>query len=243
MVFELLRAEYLIWLLKGFLMTLQISLVVIPVATLLGFLATLATGSTWRVLSWLTTSLVAIFRNSPLLVQLFFWYFGAPALLPEALREWLNLTQSISLPGGLALPWPSYEFLCGVFGLTLYSAAFVAEEIRAGMQGVPRTQRYAAEALGMRPWQVFRHVIAPQALRNALPPLMGQYMNTVKNSSLTMAIGVMELSYASRQVETVSFKTFQAFGIATLLYVLIIAALEATALLAQRRLPVFGSRR
>ncbi|MDP5240805.1 amino acid ABC transporter permease [Uliginosibacterium sp. 31-16] len=243
MMFELLRPEYLFWLFKGFLLTLQIGLVVIPAATLLGFLATLAAGSAWRPVAWLATGLVAVLRNSPLLVQLFFWYFGAPALLPDAVREWLNITQSVSLPGGLSLPWPSYEFLCGVLGLTLYSAAFVSEEIRAGMQGVPRTQQHAAEALGMRPWQIFRYVIAPQALRIALPLLMGQYMNIVKNSSLTMAIGVMELSYASRQVETVSFKTFQAFGVATLLYVLIIAVLEAMALLVQHRLPVFGTRR
>lgn len=241
--FAPLSAEYLGWLLQGFWVTLQIAAVAIPAATLLGLLAALACGSAWRSVAWPTASLVALFRNSPLLVQLFFWYFGAPALLPDALREWLNTAQSVSLPGGVNLPWPSYEFLSGALGLTLYSAAYVAEEIRAGVQGVARAQRHAAAALGMRPWQAFRYVIAPQAVRIALPPLMGQYMNIVKNSSLTMAIGVMELSYASRQVETVTFKTFQAFGVATLLYIFIIALLEAAAIFAQRRLPVPGGRR
>ncbi|MDQ7990304.1 MAG: amino acid ABC transporter permease [Candidatus Dactylopiibacterium sp.] len=243
MAFEPLRGEHLLWLVNGFLQTLQIAALVIPVATGLGLLAALAGLARGWPLRATVGAAIALLRNSPLLVQLFFWYFGLPALLPEALREWLNTTQRLPLPGGFALPWPSYEFLAGMLGLSLYSAAYVAEEIRAGMRGVPPAQRLAAAALGMRPWQVFRHVVAPQALRIAASPLIGQYMNITKNSSLTMAIGVMELSYASRQVETVTFKTFQAFGVATVLYVLIIAVLEVLALVVQRRFPVPGGRR
>lgn len=155
-------------------------------------------------------------------MQLFFWYFGVPALLPEALVSWLNTPHETPL-----LDWPSFEFLAAAWGLTLYTSAFVAEEFRAGIASVRPEQRAAGLALGLTQRQVWRVVVLPQALRTALPPLLGQYMNALKNSSLAMAIGLAELSYASRQVETETFKTFQAFGIATLLYIGAIALIEA----------------
>ncbi len=175
-----------------------------------------------RLLSWPARAYLALFRNTPLLVQLFFWYFGVPALLPEALVSWLNTPHETPL-----LDWPSFEFLAGAWGLTLYTSAFVAEEFRAGIASVRPEQRAAGLALGLTQRQVWRVVVLPQALRTALPPLLGQYMNAPKNSSLAMAIGLAELSYASRQVETETFKTFQAFGIATLLYIGAIALIEA----------------
>lgn len=175
-----------------------------------------------RLLSWPARAYLALFRNTPLLVQLFFWYFGVPALLPEALVSWLNTPHETPL-----LDWPSFEFLAAAWGLTLYTSAFVAEEFRAGIASVRPEQRAAGLALGLTQRQVWREVVLPQALRTALPPLLGQYMNALKNSSLAMAIGLAELSYASRQVETETFKTFQAFGIATLLYIGAIALIEA----------------
>ena len=103
------------------------------------------------------------------------------------------------------------------------------------MRGVKAGQYQAAAALGLTPFATFRHVILPQAIRIATPPLAGQYMNIVKNSSLTMAIGLAELSYTSRQVDTETFKTFQAFGAATVLYIATIAAIEVALLLWKRR--------
>ncbi len=96
-------------------------------------------------------------------------------------------------------------------------------------------QHLAAAALGLTPLAAFRYVILPQAVRISIPPLFGQYMNIVKNSSLTMAIGVAELSYASRQVDAETFKTFQAFGAATLLYIATIAVIEVALVVYQRR--------
>jgi polar amino acid transport system permease protein len=136
---------------------------------------------------------------------------------------------------GLTLSWPSFEFLAGFIGLTFYSTAFIAEELRAGISGVAKGQKYAAYALGLTGWQSMRHVVLPQALKIAMPPLLGQYMNIIKNSSLAMAIGVAELSYASRQVETETLRTFQAFGVATVLYIAIIALIEAWGMWHQQR--------
>jgi len=149
--------------------------------------------------------------------------------------QWLNSAHQVG-----PLEWPSFEFLAGFFGLTLYSTAFIAEEIRSGIRGVAGGQKYAAQALGLTGWQAMRYVVLPQALKIALPPLLGQYMNVIKNSSLTMAIGVAELSYASRQVETETLRTFQAFGVATVLYIAIIALLEGWGMWRQQRKPLGG---
>ncbi|AVN47638.1 amino acid ABC transporter permease [Pseudomonas aeruginosa] len=219
---ELLAPQYLRWLLDGFLLTLGLALLSCLLATLIGAPLAIARLSRRRLLSWPARAYLALFRNTPLLVQLFFWYFGVPALLPEALVSWLNTPHETPL-----LDWPSFEFLTGAWGLTLYTSAFVAEEFRAGIASVRPEQRAAGLALGLTQRQVWRVVVLPQALRTALPPLLGQYMNALKNSSLAMAIGLAELSYASRQVETETFKTFQAFGIATLLYIGAIALIEA----------------
>ncbi|HEB0730292.1 TPA: amino acid ABC transporter permease [Pseudomonas aeruginosa] len=219
---ELLAPQYLRWLLDGFLLTLGLALLSCLLATLIGAPLAIARLSRRRLLSWPARAYLALFRNTPLLVQLFFWYFGVPALLPEALVSWLNTPHETPL-----LDWPSFEFLAGAWGLTLYTSAFVAEEFRAGIASVRPEQRAAGLALGLTQRQVWRVVVLPQALRTALPPLLEQYMNALKNSSLAMAIGLAELSYASRQVETETFKTFQAFGIATLLYIGAIALIEA----------------
>lgn len=229
---NLLEPKYLSWLMHGFLMTLVLSACVIATATLLGFGLALARDARHRLLAFSASSYVLVFRNSPLLVQLLFWYFGVATLLPSDWMSWLNTSHTWAV-GPITLEWPSFEFVAGWVGLTCYSTAFVSEEFRAGIRGVRTEQYQAAAALGLTPLATFRHIILPQAIRISAPPLAGQYMNIVKNSSLTMAIGLAELSYTSRQVDTETFKTFQAFGIATVLYIVIIAVIETIVLLAR----------
>jgi polar amino acid transport system permease protein len=222
---DLLAPKYLGWLLDGWLMTLWTTAIVVAAATLLGALLAAARESGRPALTRATGVYLSLFRNTPLLVQLFFWYFGLPALLPEGVLPWLNTPHELAL-GGLVLRWPSFEFLAAAAGLVFYSAAYVGEDIRSGLRGVPAGQREAAIALGLTPWQALRHVVLPQALRIALPPLLGQYMNILKNTSLGMAIGLLELSYRTRQAEAETWKTFQVYGVATLLYVVAIVALQ-----------------
>ncbi|AWK15244.1 amino acid ABC transporter permease [Candidatus Fukatsuia symbiotica] len=233
----LLAPQYLLWLWDGFLLTLWISACTVAAATSLGFLLAVARDSHLKILQWSVIIYSSVFRNTPLLVQLFFWYFAVGQLLPLSWMQWLNTAHELIL-FNLVLRWPSFEFLSGLIGLTLYSAAFIAEELRAGIAGVARGQKYAAQALGLTGWQSMRYVILPQALKIAMSPLLGQYMNVIKNSSLTMAIGVAELSYTSRQVETETLRTFQAFGIATVLYVAIIALIEVWGMWRQQRMTV-----
>jgi len=221
-----LEPKYVAWLAHGFLLTLKLSACVIVAATWLGFVLALARNARNSAVACAAALYVIVFRNSPLLVQLLFWYFGAATLLPQGWMVWLNAPHAFTF-GPLTIAWPPFEFVAGWVGLTCYATAFIGEEFRAGIRGVGAGQYQAAAALGLTPVGTFRHVILPQAIRIATPPLAGQYMNTVKNSSLTMAIGLAELSYASRQVDTETFKTFQAFGVATVLYIATVAAIEA----------------
>ncbi|MGK2946180.1 MAG: amino acid ABC transporter permease [Candidatus Malihini olakiniferum] len=230
----LLSSHYLSWLWHGFLLTLWLSLCIVVLSTLLGMVLVVARDSQRNPLRWTAIAYSTLFRNTPLLVQLFFWYFGAAQLLPSLLLQWLNSPHNVAI-AGMILSWPSFEFLAGLVSLTLYSSAFIAEEIRAGIGGVTRGQKDASLALGLTPWQAMRYVVLPQALKIGLSPLLGQYMNIIKNSSLTMAIGVAELSYVSRQVETETLRTFQAFGVATVLYITIIALIEGWGMWYQQR--------
>ena len=177
-------------------------------------------------LQWLARLYLSLFRNTPLLVQLFFWYFGLPALLPESVVAWLNTEHVLGLGLGFAqLSWPSFEFIAAIIGMIFYSTAYVGEEIRAGFNGVAPTQINAGLALGMQRPQVLRYIVLPQALAIIKPALFGQYMNIAKNTSLGMAVGLMELSYRSRQAESETFMSFQVYGIGTVLYILLVIAI------------------
>lgn len=221
MLEQLLEPRYLWWLWDGFLVTLAISFFTIIFSTILGFLLVIAQQSRIKLIKGIVLGYNAIFRYSPLLPQLFFWYFGIGNLLPTEFKMWLFDEPQIQL-WFFTLKMPSFEFIIGFIGLTCYSSAFIAEEFRAGIAGVSVGQQQASLALGLTWWQSMRFIILPQSFCIAFAPLIGQYMNIVKNSSLTMAIGVLELSYVSRQVETESLKTFQDFAIATFLYILAI---------------------
>ncbi|KVL84334.1 amino acid ABC transporter permease [Burkholderia stagnalis] len=237
-----LAPKYLSWLWQGFLLTLGLAAASAIAATAGGLVLAILRHARHRAWRAAAAAYVVTFRNTPLLVQLLFWYFGVASLLPDTWVAWLNARHAWHA-GPVTLAWPSFEFVAGWVGLSAYTAAFVAEECEAGLRGVPGAQRDAAVALGLTPLQALRYVILPQAVRIALPPLFGQYMNLVKNSSLAMAIGVAELSYASRQVETETFKTFAAFGVATVLYIAAAAVIEAVAYAAARwrdRLGVAG---
>jgi len=230
----ILSAEYFDWLWQGAQITLGLSALAIIAATLLGAVLAFLRQTQALLLKLFVVSYCAFFRNTPLLVQLFFWYFAVGKFLPHSWLPWLNAHHAFTL-SGIAFVWPSFEFLSGLFGLTLYFAAFISEEIRSGIQGIAKGQKQASLALGLTQWQTMRFVILPQAFKLALSPLLGQYMNIIKSTSLTMAIGVTELSYAARQVETASLKAFQAFAIATLFYILIIACIEAFGIWAEHK--------
>ncbi|MBN2139401.1 MAG: amino acid ABC transporter permease [Desulfovibrionaceae bacterium] len=199
-----LKGEYADWIVKGLVVTLKISAVSIVLALLMGTVVAVLRMTRIRPLQWLSLAYTEFFRNTPLLVQLFFWYFGCNVILPEAVNKWLYAHD--------------YEFASGVIGLTVYTSAFIAEEIRAGIFSIPRNQIEASRAVGLSFVQAYRYVILPQAFRIIIPPLISQFLNLIKNSSLVMTIGVADLTYMARQVESYTFHGFEAFTVSTLLY-------------------------
>jgi glutamate/aspartate transport system permease protein len=154
---------------------------------------------------------VELFRNIPCLVQLFLWFFVLPELLPRQAGLWLkNL--------------PHASFYTAVVGLGLYMSARVAEQVRAGVEALPRGQRQAATALGLTTGQTYRYVLLPLTYRIILPPLTSEFLNTIKNTSIALTIGLLELTARTRAMQEFSFQIFEAFTAATLIYLLINSA-------------------
>jgi len=152
---------------------------------------------------------VEIFRNIPLIVQMFLWFFVVPELLPQALGDWIK-----QMPP----PWGSY--IPAVLCLGIFTSVRVAEQVRAGINSLPRGQRMAGTAMGLTQFQAYRHVVLPQAFRIILPPLTSEFMNVIKNSSVALTIGLLELTGRARAMQEFSFRVFEAFTAATVIYLL-----------------------
>jgi glutamate/aspartate transport system permease protein len=162
-----------------------------------------------RWLNILGHSWVELFRNIPLLVQMFLWYFVIPEFVPP-LKRWMVSTDPIYA-----------QFLSAVFCLGLFTSARIAEQVRAGIQALPRGQRLASMALGLTPVQSYRHVLLPEAFRIIIPPLTSETMNLIKNSSIALTIGLAELTFRARELGEYTFNFFEAFTAATIVYVII----------------------
>ncbi|AHJ74209.1 amino acid ABC transporter permease [Kosakonia sacchari] len=208
------------WIISGFLTTLWVTVagtVLATVLTVLLLALRLAGGQVGRgaVAAW-----VSLFRNTPLLVQLLFWYFAAWNVLPQSFRQYVNDDHAFSiLPGDVW--WFTPEFLSSAWALGLFTAAFLVEEIQAGLHAVPRGQIEAAQSQGFGPLALFRWVLLPQGLQNAWQPVVGQYLNLMKLSSLATGIGLGELTYQTRQIESFNAHALEAFAIGSALYLLL----------------------
>jgi polar amino acid transport system permease protein len=211
-------------LLDGLLLTLQITLLSSVAALLLGTFFGLGRLSHFKPLYWTSTAYVEFFRNTPLLVQLFFWYFAFPMLLPEAVREWAFAN--------------NFELISATFGLSVYTGAFMAEVIRAGLQAIPKGFLEAAYASGLSYFQTLRTIILPLAFRAIIPPLGSEFLNNMKNSSLAMVVGVAELCWQSQQIESLTFKGFEATTAATLIYLGLSLSISAILNMVNLRLKV-----
>jgi len=197
--------KYFGWLLSGLTVTIKLSAVSIVLSFFLGIVIAMMRISRLTPVRWFAHGYLEFFRNTPLLVQIFFWYFGSYKVLPEVVNTWLNAR--------------GFEFAAAVIALTIYTSAFIAEDIRSGVRAIPKEQMEAARSSGFSYVRSMIYIILPQAVRLTIPPLINQFLNLVKNSSLAMTIGVAELMYQARQVESYTFKGFEAFSAATLVYV------------------------
>jgi len=188
--------------LKGVFLTVEISFFAILIGLCIGILAAVARTSRLRILQLLGSIYVEVFRNTPLLIQIFIIFFGLPGL-------------------GIKLS----PYVSGLTALVLYVGAYNTEVIRAGLEAVPRGQVEAAKSLGLKGVQTFLYVILPQTFRISLPALGNNWVALVKNSSLVSVIGMVELTWVASDLNALTFRSFELFGAATLFYLILILIL------------------
>jgi glutamate/aspartate transport system permease protein len=199
---------YLDMLLSGLALTIETALcawiIALALGSVVGVLRTLPSNAASLVgFVW-----VEFFRNMPLLVQLFIWFFVLPELLPPSWGLWLK-------------QMPHAPFYTAAIGIGLFMSARVAEQTRAGIGSLPRGQKLAATALGLTTAQTYRYVLLPMAFRIIMPPLTSEFLSTIKNTSVAITIGLIELTAAARSMQEFSFQVFEAFTAATVLYLVV----------------------
>jgi len=177
----------------------------------------------------LVKTYVSYHRNVPTLVQLLLWYFGIYTLLPKSITEWLRDA--------------NIEAIFAVIALGLCQAAYFTEDLRSGLRAVPQGQWEAARALGHSFISTYRSILLPQGVRNATPPLINHSISLFKNSSLAMAIGAAELTYAVKEIENLSFMPFEIYFIGSALYLTFSLILMALASWIEARIALPGAQR
>ena len=200
--------NYLDMLLSGLVLTIETSLCAWIIALVFGAVVGVLRTLPSKTASRIGFAYVEFFRNMPLLVQLFIWFFVLPELLPASWGLWLK-------------QMPNAPFYTAVIGIGLFMSARVAEQTRAGINALPRGQKLAATALGLTTAQSYRYVLLPMAFRIILPPLTSEFLNTIKNTSVAITIGLIELTGEARAMQEFSFQVFEAFTAATVLYLMI----------------------
>ena len=207
-------------LLAGALVTVEITAASLLLGCVMGLLVGIGRlNPKRRVVYALCTAYVAAFRGTPLLVQLFIWFFGLPQF-------------------GIMLP----AFFCGVIGLGLYSGAYVSEIVRGAIQSIARGQTMAAESLGMTPAQAMRHIILPQAVVRMIPPLGNEFIALIKNSALVSLLTIHDLMHEGQKIISVSYRSFEVYLAIALVYFCLTGVVTLLLRHAEKRLGAGGLR-
>jgi polar amino acid transport system permease protein len=199
-------------LMQGLWLTLKVSIIAILFGILIGLFAGIARISSNPALKWSAITYIEFIRGSPLLVQIFIWYFVLGTLINNIVAQ-----KGI---GQISPLW------FGVAALACFAGAYVAEMVRAGIQSIHFGQIEAAKSLGMTYVQSMRYIILPQALRRILPPLAGQFISLIKDSSLLGLIAIRELTKATREVITTSLQPFELWFVCAILYLVLTFSLS-----------------
>jgi His/Glu/Gln/Arg/opine family amino acid ABC transporter permease subunit len=211
--------NYLPYLLYGGLVTIWVSILSLIFGTTLGLAVTFMRISNHRAVSSAAWMYVWLIRGTPMLLQVFAIYYWLPS-------------------AGLMLP----AFTAGIVALSINSAAYYVDIFRAAILAVPTGQVEAAQAIGMRPWQMMRRIVLPLSVRPALPPYIGQTINLVKNTSLVSVISVQELMFTSQSIYSSTYKVAEILGTAGVIYLLITSILAFFQTWLEKRLSYYTVR-
>ncbi|MGN6702164.1 MAG: amino acid ABC transporter permease [Burkholderiaceae bacterium] len=218
---------YMDTLLRGLEWTLATSLIAWVMALILGALIGTLRTTPNKLLSRLANGYVELFRNIPLLVQMFIWYFVVPEVVPQSLGDYLKTM-------------PNSSFVTAVLALGFFTSARVAVQVSAGINALSRGQKNAGIALGLTLPQTYRYVLLPMAFRIIIPALTNEFAAIIKNSSVALTIGLVELTASARAMEEFSFQVFEAFTAATIIYLIISAIAILLAHFLERKAAVPG---
>lgn len=219
---------YLDWLISGFWTTVKMGVLGWIIAFVLGSVLGVMRTMNNRALAFIAAAYVEVVRNIPLIVQLFLWYYLAPKFLPESTRNWL-----------FAQPPATTAFVTATIGLGFFTAARVCEQVRAGIQSVPRGLRNASLAMGFTLPQTYRFVLLPIAYRTILPPMTSEMLSIFKNSSISATIGVIDLFARTRQLNDYTARAYESFVavIACYLFINVVVMLAMNMLEKRVRIP------
>lgn len=201
-------ATYLDWTIAGLKLTVMLSMASWVIALLWGSVMGVFRTLPSRVLYGISTAYVEVFRNVPLLVQLFIWYFVIPELLPVSLGNWFKQRDPVS-----------QMFFAATACLGFFTGARICEQVRAGIESLSKGQKAAGLALGFTLGQTYKSVLLPMAFRIILPPMSSEMVNLVKNSAVASTIGLLELAAMGRQLVDYTARAYESFTAVTLLYI------------------------
>jgi glutamate/aspartate transport system permease protein len=204
------ETTYLGWLLAGLRTTIALSLASWVIALALGIVLGIFRTVPNRALRAIAGTYVEVFRNVPLLVQLFVWYFVVPELMPARVGNWMKQMNPFV-----------QGFFAGTACLALFTGARVTEQVRAGIESLSKGQRSAALALGLNLRQTYHHVLMPMAFRIIIPPLTSEFLNIFKNSAVASTISLLELAAMGRQLVDYTAQPYESFIAVTVIYVLL----------------------
>ncbi len=211
---------YLDWMLSAWGWTLSVAVLALIVALVLGSLMGIFRTTPSKSLVAIGNVWTELFRNIPLLVQVFLWYHVLPSLVP-ALK---------SIP----------SFILVVFALGFFTSARISEQVRAGIQSLPQGQRYAGLAMGLTLPQTYRYVLLPMAFRIVIPPLTSESMNIIKNSAVAFAVSIAELTMFAMQAQEETSRGIEVYLAVTGLYFISAFAINRIALVIEHRTQVPG---
>ncbi|SLM63870.1 MULTISPECIES: amino acid ABC transporter permease [Dickeya] len=203
------NTTYLGWIISGLKVTVSLSICAWIIAFLLGSLFGILRTAPSRLLSGIGTCYVELFRNVPLIVQFFSWYLVVPELLPVKIGMWFKAELD-----------PNIQFfVSSMCCLGMFTAARVCEQVRAGIQSLPRGQKAAGLAIGLTLPQTYRYVLLPNAYRVIVPPLTSEMLNLVKNSAIASTIGLVDMAAQAGKLLDYSAHAYESFSAITLAYV------------------------
>jgi len=197
------------WMLQGIFTTIHLSGIGWIIALILGVVVGTSRVFPVAFIRFPGTAYVELFRNIPLLVQLFIWYFAVPLVLPHTARLWMY--ENV----------PNVEYMAALAALSIYTSSRVGEQIRSGLQSIPKEQYQAALSTGLSQIQMYRYVVIPYAARIIIPPLTGEFIGIFKNSSLALTIAVSEVTFMSQRIDSYTFHGIEAVMGASGVYIII----------------------